>query len=66
LEEISPVCQTDSATPRIAASSFQKRGQLFIGLHNETLSVVAMGVSNPHRSPVGIIAETQPPSSRLC
>jgi hypothetical protein len=24
---------------------FQKRGQLFIGTHNETLSVVAMGVS---------------------
>ena len=28
--------------------------QLFISPHNETLSVVAMRVSNPDRSPVGI------------
>jgi hypothetical protein len=33
---------------------FNKRGQLFIRVHNETLSVIAMGVSNPDRSPVGI------------
>ena len=33
---------------------FQKRRQLFIRTHNETLSVVAMRVSNPDRSPVGI------------
>ena len=33
---------------------FQKRGQLFIGTHNETLPVVAMCVSNPDRSPVEI------------
>jgi len=32
---------------------FQKRGQLFIGAHNETLSV-AMRVNNPDRSPVHI------------
>ena len=31
-----------------------KRSQLFIRVHNETLSVVAMCVSNPDRSPVGI------------
>ena len=31
---------------------FQKRGQLFIREYNETLSVVAMGVSNPDCSPV--------------
>jgi hypothetical protein len=31
-----------------------KRSQLFIGLYNETLSVVAMGVNNPDRSPVRI------------
>jgi hypothetical protein len=33
---------------------FHKRHQLFICTHNETLSVVAMRVSNPDRSPVGI------------
>jgi len=33
---------------------FQKRSQLFICPHNETLSVVAMRVCNPDCSPVGI------------
>jgi hypothetical protein len=33
---------------------FYKRRQLFIRTHNETLSIVAMRVSNPDRSPVGI------------
>jgi hypothetical protein len=33
---------------------FQKSRQLFIGMHNETLPVVAVCVSNPDRSPVGI------------
>jgi hypothetical protein len=33
---------------------FQKRSQLFICVHNETLSVAAVRVSNPDRSPVGI------------
>jgi hypothetical protein len=31
-----------------------KRRQLFIGVHNETLSIAAMCVSNPDRSPLGI------------
>jgi hypothetical protein len=31
---------------------FDKRGQLFIRAHNETLSVVAVRVSNPDCSPV--------------
>jgi hypothetical protein len=30
---------------------FQKRSQLFIRSHNETLSVVAVRVCNPDRSP---------------
>jgi len=30
------------------------RRQLFIRVHNETLSVAAMGISNPDRSRVGI------------
>jgi hypothetical protein len=31
---------------------FQKRSQLFVCTHNETLSVAAMRVCNPDRSPV--------------
>jgi hypothetical protein len=33
---------------------FQKRAELFIGVHNETLSVAAMRVNNPDRSPLRI------------
>ena len=33
---------------------FNKRRQLFIRVHNETLSVVAVRMCNPDRSPVGI------------
>jgi len=33
---------------------FQNRGQLFIGANHQTLSVVAMRVCNPDRSPVEI------------
>jgi hypothetical protein len=33
---------------------FQKSRQLFIGTHNETLSVAAMSIRNPDRSPVGL------------
>jgi hypothetical protein len=32
----------------------QKRSQLFIGVHNETLSVVAVRVRNKYCLPVGI------------
>jgi hypothetical protein len=38
------------------AGEFHKRSQLFIRVHNETLSVVAMRVSNPDRSPARIHA----------
>jgi hypothetical protein len=31
---------------------FQKRRQHFIGMHNETLSVSAMRICNPDRSPL--------------
>jgi hypothetical protein len=33
---------------------FDKRRQLFIRVHNQTLSVAAMRVRNKDRSPVGI------------
>jgi hypothetical protein len=32
----------------------RKRRQLFIRMHNEMLSVIAMCINNPGRSPVGI------------
>jgi hypothetical protein len=40
--------------PRNRRFEFQKRSQLFIRVHNETLSVAAMCVSNPDRSPFTI------------
>jgi hypothetical protein len=33
---------------------FNKRAEFFISMHNKPLSVVAMRVCNPDRSPVGI------------
>jgi hypothetical protein len=33
---------------------FHERSQLFIRVHSETLSVVAMRINNPDRSPFGI------------
>jgi len=33
---------------------FDKRSQLFIRTHNEALSIAAMRVTNPDRSPVAI------------
>ena len=35
--------------------SFQKRGQYFISVHNETLSVIAVCTDNPDRLPVGVM-----------
>src|SRR5262249_16850038 len=46
---------------------FQKRGQLFICTHDEPLSVVAMGVNNPDRSPSAIYRRNAAPNStQLC
>jgi hypothetical protein len=39
---------------------FHKRSQLFIRTHNETLSVIAMSVSNKDHSPLQSTADTQP------
>jgi len=33
---------------------FQKRSQVYIGLHNKALSVLAVRVSNPDCSPVRV------------
>jgi hypothetical protein len=52
-EKISTVSQDNSATSN-HRFKFQKRRQLFIRPHNETLSVVAVCVCNEDRSPVGI------------
>ena len=45
---------------------FKKRRQLFIRMHDETLSVAAMCVSNPDRSPVDQSLRRSPNSNRLC
>jgi hypothetical protein len=39
---------------RAQATELEKCCQLFIGTHNETLSVVAVRVNNPDRSSLGI------------
>jgi hypothetical protein len=46
-------------------SDFNKRGQFLIRTHNETLSVAAMRVRNPDRSPVGVISGVRPDSTPL-
>jgi len=34
---------------------FKERSQLIIGAHNETLPIVSVRVTNPDRSPLGIV-----------
>jgi hypothetical protein len=41
---------------------FQKRGQHFIGVHNETLSIVAVRVNNPDRSPLTVNGRNRAPT----
>jgi hypothetical protein len=53
LAKLGRIVKTISATAN-RRFKFQKRSQLFIGVHNETLSVIAMCVCNPDCSPVGI------------
>jgi hypothetical protein len=52
--KISVAGQDKPARPRTAGFKFDKRGQLLIRMHNETLSVVTMCVRHKDRSPVGI------------
>jgi hypothetical protein len=33
---------------------FNKRAELFVGMHNKAFSVAALCINNPDRSPVGI------------
>jgi hypothetical protein len=51
---IEPASQYNSPPAANRPFQFNKRSQLFIRTHNETLSVVAMRVCNPDCSPVGI------------
>ena len=53
LAKISTTSQDNSATTN-RRLGFQKRAQLFIRSRNKTLSVAAMRVCNPDRSPAGI------------
>jgi hypothetical protein len=50
LEKISPACQVGSPDARVADSSFIKRRQLFVGMHDKTLSVVVTRISNEDHS----------------
>jgi hypothetical protein len=52
--KISPARQEKTAVVPNRRFKVQKRSQLFIRVHNETLPVVAVCVSNEDRSPVGI------------
>jgi hypothetical protein len=54
LEKISLTCQNKFVASADGGFKFQKRSQLFIGVLNETLSIIAMRVCNPDRSPVAI------------
>jgi hypothetical protein len=54
LAKISATCQDQFAASPNHGFKFHKRSQFFIRTHNETLSVAAMRVSNPDRSPIGI------------
>jgi len=60
-----PGCRRDCAADR--RFQFPKRSQLFIRMHNETLSVIAVRINNPDCSPVGINRwDAAPSSNRLC
>jgi hypothetical protein len=48
------------------ASVLVGAGLLFISVHDETPSVVTVGVNKPGCSPSRSIADTQPNSIRLC
>jgi hypothetical protein len=51
LEKILLGCQTNSPPqPPNCRFQFQKRRQLFVRVNNETLSVVAVRISNPDRA----------------
>jgi hypothetical protein len=41
---------------------FHKRSQLFVGVHNETLPIIAMRVCNPDRSPLAIHSRNTAPT----
>jgi hypothetical protein len=53
LQKIPLACQNNSATSN-RRFEFQKRRHLFIRSHNETLTVAAICVRNPDRSPLRI------------
>jgi hypothetical protein len=52
--KIRPTCQSNSRVRAHRRFEFKKSAQLFIGVHNETLSVAAMCVGNPGCSPVSV------------
>jgi hypothetical protein len=52
---------------RAQATELEKCCQFFVGSNDESLSVVAVRINNPDRSPVGIVSlRRSPGSNRLC
>jgi hypothetical protein len=47
LQKSTPACQDKFAAGANRRFKFQKRRQLFLRSHNETLSVIAMRINNP-------------------
>jgi hypothetical protein len=47
-------CNSPGNTTPQPRFQFHKRSQLFVGVHNEALTVAAMCVSHEDRSPLGI------------
>jgi hypothetical protein len=56
LAEISPTRQENPTASADYGFKFHRRRQLFIRVHNETLSIIAMRVGNEGRLPIGIRA----------
>ena len=50
----SEINKPNQSVVRFESHDIEKRGQLLIRTHNEPLSVAAMRVGNPGRSPLGI------------
>jgi hypothetical protein len=50
----SEINEPNQSVMRFESHDIEKRGQLLIRTHNEPLSVAAMRVGNPGRSPLGI------------
>jgi hypothetical protein len=65
LAKKTPICETNSPRARIPDSNSKKRHQRFLRVHNKTLSIAAMCVCNPDRSPIGAMFSVRGSSALL-